>query len=73
MKPESPITFIDFETPYTKTPHILEIPLECKKCGLPNFKIWGTTIRGRLKIEVRCIRCGTIQSIINTSLEQGDK
>ena len=44
----------------------LEIPPEYEECGLPNFNIWGTMIRGKLKIEVRCIRCGSIQSTINT-------
>ena len=73
MKPESQVTSITLKPPHTNTPHALEIPPECEECGLLNFKIWGTRIRGRLKIEVRCIRCGSIQNIINTPPEQGQE
>ena len=73
MKPESPVTSIALKLPDIKTSHALEIPPECEECGLPNFKIWGTMIRGKLKIEVRCIRCGSIQSIINTRPNQGEE
>ena len=73
MKPESNLISIALESPHTDTPHTLEIPAKCGGCGLPNFNIWGTMIRGKLKIEVRCIRCGSIQSIINTPPDQGEE
>jgi len=35
----------------------LELPERCQ-CDFPNLKIHGTRTFGRLKIEVRCMRCG---------------
>jgi len=35
----------------------LELPERCQ-CDFPNLKIHGTRISGRLKIEIRCMRCG---------------
>ncbi len=37
----------------------LEIELADKcECGFPNLNIWGTRTHGRLKLDVRCMRCG---------------
>ena len=35
----------------------LELPERCR-CGFSNLNIWGTRMNGRLRIEVRCMRCG---------------
>jgi hypothetical protein len=34
------------------------IPRECSSCGFGNFYIWSTVLGGRLRVEVRCMRCG---------------
>jgi len=39
----------------------IELPEKCE-CGFPNLHIWGTRTNGRLRIEVRCIRCGKLLS-----------
>ena len=36
----------------------LELPERCQ-CDFPNLNIHGTRIFGRLKIEVKCMKCGT--------------
>lgn len=36
----------------------IEIPVECTNCKFSNFYVWGTLVNSRLKIEVRCIKCG---------------
>ena len=41
------------------------VPRECSSCGFGNFNIWGTVVGGRLRVEVRCMRCGKA----NDSLE----
>jgi len=35
----------------------VKLPEKCT-CGFENLNIWGTRIKGRLKIEVRCSKCG---------------
>lgn len=37
----------------------VELPGRCD-CGSENLKIWGTRIEGRVRIKVRCMRCGKI-------------
>lgn len=37
----------------------LELPEKCG-CGSENLKVWGTRINGRVKVDVRCMRCGKI-------------
>jgi hypothetical protein len=34
------------------------VPRECSSCGFGNFNICGTVVGGRLRVEVRCMRCG---------------
>lgn len=43
-----------------KSDHVLSIviPRECSSCGFGNFYLWGTVVGGRLRMEVRCMRCG---------------
>jgi hypothetical protein len=41
----------------------IELPNNCKNCDLNNFYIWGTIINGKIKTELRCMRCGNIISI----------
>lgn len=36
----------------------IEIPESCYECGLSNVNIWGTRTNGRLRVEVKCMRCG---------------
>lgn len=36
----------------------IDIPRECPACGFRNFYVWGTRISGRIKIVVKCMRCG---------------
>ena len=36
-----------------------ELPGRCD-CGSENLNIWGTRIEGRVRIDVRCMRCGKI-------------
>lgn len=38
---------------------ILELPEKCG-CGSENLSVWGTRIEGRVKVDVRCMRCGKI-------------
>jgi hypothetical protein len=53
--------------------HVLNfgIPPECSSCGLGNYNIWGTLIGRRLRVEVRCMRCGkansSLESIIGST------
>jgi len=35
------------------------LPEKCV-CGSENLKIWGTRLNGRVKVELRCIRCGKV-------------
>lgn len=37
----------------------VKLPELCD-CGSENLKIWGTRIDGRVRIDVRCMRCGMI-------------
>ena len=37
----------------------IELPEKCG-CGSENLKVWGTRINGRVKVDVRCMRCGKI-------------
>ena len=38
----------------------MEIELADKcECGFPNLNIWGTRMKGSLKLDVRFMRCGT--------------
>lgn len=38
---------------------LLELDLSDRcECGCPNLNIWGTHMNGRVKIEVRCKKCG---------------
>jgi hypothetical protein len=43
----------------------LDIPGKCSGCGLGNFNIWGTAIDDSLRIEVRCMRCGRVNQMLN--------
>jgi hypothetical protein len=36
----------------------IAVPLKCSSCGFSNFNIWGTLTGGRLRVEVRCMKCG---------------
>jgi ribosomal protein L37E len=36
----------------------VEMPEKCLKCGFENFNVWGTKLKGVVKIQVRCMRCG---------------
>ncbi len=37
----------------------LELPEKCG-CGSENLNVWGTRIERRVKVDVRCMRCGSI-------------
>lgn len=37
----------------------IEFPEKCG-CGSENLNVWGTRIKGRVKVDVRCMRCGKI-------------
>ena len=36
----------------------IEIPESCHECGFENLNIRGSRLNGRIKVEVRCMRCG---------------
>jgi len=36
----------------------IELPESCIHCGFKNMKIYGVRVRGRTRVEVRCMRCG---------------
>jgi len=37
----------------------VELPERCG-CGSENLKIWGVRIDGRVRLKVRCMRCGKV-------------
>lgn len=37
----------------------VEFPERCG-CGFENMKIWGVRIEERVRVEVRCMRCGKV-------------
>jgi len=46
----------------------LHIPDTCSKCGFHNFNVQGSVYnrgRNQTRIEVRCMRCGKVQTLVN--------
>jgi len=46
----------------------VDIPGSCGGCGFSNFNIWGTITYGKMRLEVRCMRCGKPQSMLNLNI-----
>lgn len=45
------------------------VPLRCSSCGFGNYNIWGTVVGGRLRVEVRCMRCGKTNDSLDRVIE----
>jgi len=41
---------------------------KCEYCGSSNANIWGTVTNGRINIETRCMRCGSIHETIKKAI-----
>ena len=47
----------------------IAVPLRCSSCGFGNFNIWGTVVGGRLRVEVRCMRCGKVNGSLERTID----
>ena len=47
---------------------LLSLKEICDKCSSTNINIWGTAMNGKLSIQTRCMRCGTILSDIKKTI-----
>jgi hypothetical protein len=47
----------------------IAVPLRCSSCGFGNYNIWGTVVSGRLRVEVRCMRCGKANGSLERTIE----
>ncbi len=52
---------------------VIKLIKNCDRCYCNNFYIWGTVIQSVLKIQLRCIKCGKIISLIKSCLDEVEK
>ena len=46
----------------------INIPVTCDECKSNNFYLWGTNINNKLKIDIKCIKCGKIASKLGNKI-----